>query len=105
MSCTNASASEAGENMGFWHTGYMEFHEPVGLGNWSPTTAVYGCAHCAATFSSPDGLTQHRFEAHPLHRPLLLVHGHEVGTRPIRITSPLKAHDVRLEKCDLAWLN
>ena len=91
--------------MGFWHTGYMEFHEAVGLGDWRPTPPVYRCVHCDAAFSSPDDLRDHRFHAHPLRRPLLLIRGQEIGTHPLRITSTLKASDVRIEECDRAWLN
>jgi hypothetical protein len=39
--------------MGFWHTGYAEFHEPTGLGtSWStcytpPPPVRYACEHCS----------------------------------------------------------
>ena len=52
--------------MGFWHTGYMEFHEPVGLGSGvKATPPVFRCSHCPATFPSSAELRTHRFEMHP----------------------------------------
>lgn len=91
--------------MGFWHTGYIEFHEPVGLGEWRHRPTVYPCVHCDRTFESQQALRDHRFQAHPLRRPLLFLHGREIGTKPFRIANALDAVDVRLDHCDRAWLN
>lgn len=91
--------------MGFWHTGYIEFHEPVGLGTWNPTPPVYACPHCESVFSTCEALQDHRFEAHPLRRPLLFVRGDEVGTQPIRITTALSPADIRVEHCERASIN
>ena len=76
--------------MGFWHTGYMDFHEPVGLGDgYPPPTPVYACQMCSEEFPNPDDLRAHRFESHPLSRPVLLVRGVEVGSTPIHISRAL----------------
>jgi hypothetical protein len=92
--------------MGFWHTGYIEFHEPTGIDRTRPIVPPeYPCAQCGATFQSLDDLRSHRFEAHPLRRPVLYVRGAEVGAQPLRVTKPTNSKDVRLDGCDEAVLN
>lgn len=93
--------------MGFWHTGYMEFHEYSGLGDYryEPSPPRYACAQCGQTYSTVDGLRKHRFESHPLHRPTLLLWGRELGSHTIRIASTLREEDVYVERCDRAVLN
>lgn len=93
--------------MGFWHTGYMEFHEYSGLGDYryESSPPQYACAQCGQTYSTVDGLRKHRFESHPLHRPTLLLRGRELGSHPIRIASTLREEDVYAERCDRAVLN
>lgn len=92
--------------MGFWHTGYMEFHEATGLyppiGPYIPT---YRCAHCPLEYRSADLLRKHRFEAHPLHRPVMFLRGREVGTRPVRVRGHLRISDLKFEHCKGARLN
>lgn len=50
--------------MGFWHTGYSEFHEVEGLGNFVPNLLPpkFSCAYYAELFTSIDDLRIHRFE-------------------------------------------
>ena len=93
--------------MGFWHTGYMEFHEPVGLDDYpfEPPSPVFPCTHCGRVFHSSEELRQHRFETHPLRRPVLFLQGHELGTNPVRITRFVKESDVYTDNCDQAFLN
>ena len=93
--------------MGFWHTGYMEFHESVGLDDFciKPLPPRFSCKHCDEVYFSHDELRQHRFEKHPLHRPTLFLQGQELGTHPVRITRLLTADDVKTEGCDQAFLN
>ncbi|HED14814.1 MAG TPA: hypothetical protein ENI62_14375 [Gammaproteobacteria bacterium] len=92
--------------MGFWHTGYIEFHEPAGLGDsYVPAPPVYRCKHCDETFASADELRDHRFENHPYTRPILFLRGTEAGTTPLRITRPLEKGDIQVGRCDHAWLN
>ena len=92
--------------MGFWHTGYMDFHEPTGIDRtWAVTPPEYLCAQCESVFQSLDDLRRHRFEAHPLRRPVLYVAGIEVGAHPRRVTRPLSPNDVRLYGCDGVILN
>ena len=94
--------------MGFWHTGYMEFHEPFlpdydGL--YKPPPTVYRCEHCGATFNDPDDLRTHRFEDHPYYRPVLWLGGTEVGTTPQTIVSHIPPHEIITSQCSKAWLN
>lgn len=92
--------------MGFWHTGYIEFHEPVGLDEYlRPAVARYCCKHCEDSFDSLEALRSHRFENHPYNRPVLLVRGVEVGSTPIRITRPLDAAGVATSHCEQGWIN
>lgn len=66
--------------MGFWHTGYFEFHEQVGYGEgFLPRPTVYTCSHCGESFTSNDALRIHRFERHPHKRPILILRGLEIG--------------------------
>ena len=93
--------------MGFWQTGYMEFHEPVGLDGfeYSPSPPTYPCRHCDRVYATTDELRQHRYEAHPLRRPPLYIRGIEVGSEPRRITQPLREEDVRADGFNVAILN
>lgn len=93
--------------MGFWHTGYMEFHEPVGLEGYlfKPSPREFSCKHCDEVYHSIEELRQHRFESHPLRRPVLFLHGRELGAHPVRITRFLTERDVHTDNCEQAFLN
>lgn len=92
--------------MGFWHTGYLEFHDEAGLGyTYRPEKPVYHCQHCGSHFDSIDALRRHRFESHPYTRPLLFVRGIELGASPFRITRMASAADFVVERCTEAAIN
>lgn len=92
--------------MGFWHTGYSEFHEPAGLDpKFKPQPKRFACVKCGKLYSSPDELLSHRFEVHRLHRPAMFVRGRELGKKRVRITQPLSAADVRIAHCARVSLN
>lgn len=93
--------------MGFWQTGYWEFHEPVGLDGfeYSPLPPTYPCRHCDRVCDTADELQQHRYEAHPFRRPPLYIRGIEVGSDPHRITRALREEEVRAEGVDVAVVN
>lgn len=92
--------------MGFWHTGYIEFHEPSGLDvGYRPSKVWYPCRHCTSKFDTMEDLRRHRFEAHPLARPMLFVQGAEVGATPFRVTRQLTAADIQLDKATKTTLN
>lgn len=94
--------------MGFWHTGYAEFHEPAGLENYiySPPPPVrYVCEHCAASFDDLEALRRHRFETHPLRQPALWLRGRAVGALPVTVLSALDPEDVVVEDTTRCVLN
>lgn len=92
--------------MGFWHTGYIEFHEPVGLGEPAePRPRLFQCKDCDEIYQTFEGLRQHRFESHPLRRPVLFLNGRELGAHPVRITRLLTEQDVLMDNCDQVFLN
>lgn len=93
--------------MGFWHTGYIEFHEPVGLAEsiGPPPAPEYRCEQCSGVFPSFELLRMHRFEEHPAVRPVLFIRGREVGGATLRVTRPLVASDVQTLNAKTAFLN
>lgn len=93
--------------MGFWHTGYFEFHEPTGLDDvrFEPSPPRFPCKYCDEVYDSSDELRRHRFENHTLRRPTLFLQDQELGTRPFRITRQLIVDDVRTDNCDRARVN
>lgn len=92
--------------MGFWHTGYIEFHEPVGLGERHvPRVPIYGCQYCEAEFTSAVDLRTHRFSKHPFTRPALFIRDLEIGQTPVRITAPLRPEDVMVARAKVARIN
>ena len=99
--------------MGFWHTGYAEFHErhwsfePRHDADTRPILPppVFRCSHCQRTYASVNELREHRFECQPLHRPTLFLDGRELGTHPVRVTRALGQDDVSAHGGDRARLN
>lgn len=94
--------------MGFWHTGYAEFHEPSGLDGYvySPPPPVrYVCEHCSASFAELEGLRRHRFEQHPVRQPALWLRGRPAGALPQLLMTPLLPADVVVEDATRCLLN
>jgi len=94
--------------MGFWHTGYAEFHQPDGLGEYvytPPPPVRYACAYCSESFLALETLRKHRFEQHPLRQPALLLRGKPVGTLPRLLMTPLSPSDVLVEDATQCLLN
>jgi hypothetical protein len=92
--------------MGFWHTGYMEFHEPAGLSfTYQPSKVHFSCQHCGEKFDAMEELRRHRFEAHPYTRPLMFVRGFELGATPLRVTRALQPGEVQLDRAKSATIN
>lgn len=82
--------------MGFWHTGYMEFHEPAyePVGTPIPATPPeFPCADCGLVFSSERARRAHRFDGHAAKRPTLVLRGRECGRTRLLVTSPSSAAD------------
>lgn len=91
--------------MGFWHTGYIEFHEPTGIDPpIVPTPRRFFCDRCDRSFASRDQLDDHRFEGHPQRRPVMILRSRELGASRTRITRPILPSEVRID-CDRAWMN
>lgn len=92
--------------MGFWHTGYMDFHEPTGLDEAPARLPItYPCQRCNESFVSIDDLRRHRFERHPHSRPLMFVAGIELGATAHNIIRPFEAKDFQFENVTSAQLN
>lgn len=93
--------------MGFWHTGYIEFHEPVGLDDYHvvPSSIKHICPQCGMSFNSADKLRAHRFESHPLRRPAIFIKGREIGEHPVRITALLRPEEIFVTNCSKIFIN
>lgn len=94
--------------MGFWHTGYAEFHEPTGLGEYvyaPPPPVRYACEHCSQSFMDLEVLRKHRFEQHPVRQPTMLLRGKPVGALPQLLMTPLDASDVVVEDVTSCLVN
>jgi hypothetical protein len=82
--------------MGFWHTGYMEFHEPTGEGSFAPRAALpptYPCPTCGLEFSSERDVRVHAFEGHATPRPILVLRGRECGSSRLTVTAETSTAD------------
>ena len=77
--------------MGFWHTGYMEFHEPTGGEGWArpakPAPPTYPCPWCGLVFSSEQDQRVHAFGGHSIRRPILVFMGRECGRSRLTVTT------------------
>lgn len=93
--------------MGFWHTGYMEFHEPTGegTGRISPKPAIFPCPTCSAVFASDVDLHLHQFRGHAIPRPLLLLKGRQCGQSRVTLTTATRPDDWVLLNCGQVALN
>ena len=76
--------------MGFWQTGYMEFHErdsgPLGP-PCPPKPTEFPCPECALVFSSERATRAHQFDGHAARRPTLVFRGRECGRTRLMVTS------------------
>lgn len=92
--------------MGMWQPGYLEFHEPSGL-SWtvdlSPVT--YSCKFCDQSFLSADGLYDHRFSAHPVRQPCLIICKQEITTRQHTVNQALSPSDIHIGHTDSCSLD
>ncbi|MBX7136197.1 MAG: hypothetical protein K1X67_26300 [Fimbriimonadaceae bacterium] len=94
--------------MGFWHTGYLEFHEPAEespLVAWVPRPPKFPCPICGLVFSSEPDLRIHTFEGHPVEQPVLVLNGRECGRRRLTITYETSPGDWVVKNADAAWIN
>ena len=94
--------------MGFWHTGYEEFHEPAGLEDYifqpSPPQR-YVCDICSKCLDDLESLRRHRFESHPQRQPLLFIRGRAVGQIALKIMTLLDPDEVIVEDVSVCIVN
>lgn len=84
--------------MGFWHTGYMEFHEPTyqwegPYAPYVPPPPEFPCEHCGVVFPSVDDLNVHRFDGHVARRARLFLRGRECGRSKTSVIAPTAPTD------------
>lgn len=93
--------------MGFWHTGYLEFHEPTGLSDTytAPVQVFLRCQKCGQEFPHVDALALHRFEMHPYLQPALLIDGVEFVATRHTISKQIKAENIRFTNANSCWFN
>jgi hypothetical protein len=94
--------------MGFWHTGYAEFHEPAGIGDYDyspPLPVRFTCEHCSWSSLELEELRKHRFEQHPVRQPALLLRGRPLGASREVLMRPVAPSDVLVEDATSCLLN
>lgn len=93
--------------MGFWHTGYMEFHELTGLPrcDYVPSRPRFACELCEAYFEDLKALRQHKFESHRIQQPALYIHGKSVGSVRAILLTPLCKEDVAIINSEYCTAN
>jgi hypothetical protein len=95
--------------LGFWHTGYMEFHEPTGGGGgglFGPLPLpTFPCAACGLIFQSERDLRVHSFHGHVMRRPILMFKGRECGRSRLIITSQIAPSDWVVHAAQSASIN
>ena len=95
--------------MSTWHHGTIELFdsEAGGISNpgYEPIAPTFPCELCGKSLPSREDLRQHRFENHPLRRPILYVRGREAGEDLVYITAPLAADEVHTNGCERAFIN
>lgn len=81
--------------VGFWHTGYMEFHESTDMDDWTPTPRApeFPCPDCGLVFATERDQRAHRFDGHSTRRPTLVFRGRECGRTRLVVTAPSTPSD------------
>ncbi len=92
--------------MGFWHTGYFEFHEPEELDvERLPPDPRYVCVSCGTAFFSSRDLDVHRFSGHVRQRPSLILNGRELGKSRLYVTRETRADDWSFANAESVLVN
>lgn len=95
--------------MGFWHTGYMEFHDLTGEGSgrstYVPPVPRFACPECDLVFSSERDHRAHTFDGHATRRPTLVFRGRECGRSRLMVTAPSSPADWRASDVAEIWVN
>ena len=94
--------------MGFWHTGYMEFHEPTGFDErWvrEPKAPEFPCPECGLVFATERDKRAHQFDGHSYQRPILVFRGRECGRSRLMVTTPSISSDWYIANATSVSLN
>ena len=88
--------------MGFWHTGYIDFHEPTGLPEfaYTPSQRRFVCEFCEDSFDNLEKCRQHQFESHRIYQPTLYLYGKSNGWMQAVLLTPLCKEDVAITNTD-----
>lgn len=92
--------------MGFWHTGYEEFHESPyqpRVINYVPPPLL--CPDCSDKFNTERELEKHRFTGHPTAHPVLLFASQEVGSTRLQIHQDTPAEYWSAINCETISIN
>lgn len=94
-------------NMGFWHTGYIDFHTSTEdhHGPFAEKPATFTCQTCDAHFATRRDLDVHLFEGHATSRPLLILRGRECGRSRLTITTETSPSDWAIRSSDRVTVN
>lgn len=93
--------------MGFWQTGYQEFHEEQGLTGvpiGPPRPPEFVCTKCKNVFKNVTEFQTHEFEMHPSLEPRLFIRGEVLGIDRI-VSSKLSIKDITFLNCKKITLN
>jgi hypothetical protein len=92
--------------LGFWHTGYFEFHEPdEPFVPRLPPRPSHVCSECGAAFFSERDLDVHQFSGHVRQRPTLILKGREVGRTRLYVTKETNADEWDFRSAESVTLN
>jgi hypothetical protein len=93
--------------MGFWHTGYMDFHEPADENRPKPQPRprTFPCPTCGLEFLTERDLRVHAFDGHPERRPVLVFGGRECGRSRLTVTGATTPTDWVFRDVEAVWIN
>lgn len=94
--------------MGFWQTGYLEFHEQTGDGEGQALEKLpvkFPCPTCGVEFASEPDLRVHTFDGHRIQRPALVFNGRECGKSRLTVTHSTTPEDWVIVHADTVTAN
>lgn len=95
--------------VGFWHTGYMEFHEHTEEGSGGfideRKISVFPCATCGIEFITERDFRVHTFQGHAIQRPVLVFKGRECGRGRLFVTEETSVSDWVIRDTDKVTVN
>ncbi|UGQ41883.1 hypothetical protein [Rhodococcus aetherivorans] len=93
--------------MGFWHTGYFEFHEEpyIDVPRRPVAPRVFRCVECGLKFPSERKLEYHRFEGHPVAEPTLVFRGQLCGRSRTLIDQASTPDEWQVHNCSMVRID